>query len=339
MIDKLRFVSTQNAKKVRVKRASKHLSGPARVKLADADVALVCMIKDGGFYLETLIEHHRRIGVRHFLFIDNGSMDGSTDMLAAHPDVTVVSNHLPVAEYECHLRAQIARQVFSGGWFLFVDSDELSEMAHGEDRGISAYTEYCNTHGYDIVVGQVLDMFSSQPLSETAAWSYGSCISEFNQFSLRDVEEFDYHDQENNGHSWFLCTNSISNHDIKIKYGGIRREVFGEYCGLTVHRLVKNSPSIGLYAHPHSSTNAHCADFTMLIRHYKFAGPFLARERRQVEKGVWQHGEDQQRLNVIGATDFIITGREEQEFEGTEPLVSNGFLACSERFLAHFPPS
>lgn len=338
VINKLHYVFARTVNRIRVKRHSKHLSGPSHVKLDDAEVGLVCMVKDGGFYLDTLIKHHRRIGVRHFLFIDNGSVDGSMDHVAAQPDVTVISNHLSVTEYECLLRAQIARQVFSGGWFLFVDSDELAEMAHGTTRGINAYTEYCNEHGYDIVVGQVLELFSPHALSQTADWSYETCVSKFNRMSLREIEEFDYHDEENNGHSWFLRTNSISNHDIKIMYGGVRREVFGEYCGLTVHRLVKNSDSIGLYAHPHSSTNAHCADFTMLFRHYKFAGPFLARERRHVEQGVWIHGEDKQRLSVIGTEDFVITGREEQEFKGTEPLVANGFLACSDRFLEHFPP-
>ncbi len=323
--------------KVRVRLASRHVSGPKRIILSATDVAMVCMIKNGAYYVDALLNHHRAIGVQNFLFIDNGSDDGTLELLSKEPGVTVVSNHLPVARYESVLRAQIARRFIQGGWFLFVDSDELMEMVHGEHRSIQDYTGYCNDHGYDIVVGQMLELFSPHPLSVTAPWTYAECITAFDRFSLHEIEEFDYHDPINNSHSWFLCSNTVSNDDIKIKYGGIRREVFGEYCGLTAHKLVKNIPDIGLYAHPHSSTNAHCADFTMLIRHYKFAGSFLAREREQVAKGVWQHGEDRQRLKVIGDSEFVITGQQEQRYAGTAALVDEGFLACSERFLSHFP--
>lgn len=318
--------------------ASRHVSGPRRITLHDGEVALVCMLKNGSYYLDALLDHHRSIGVRNFLFIDNGSDDDTISRLSAHRDVTVISNKLPVAIYESSLRAQIARRVIRGGWFLFVDSDELVEMPNGEGRRISDYTGYCNDNGYDVVVGQVLDMFSAHPLSETVSWSYEESIKDFDRFSLRDIVEFDYHDEENVAFSWFLKSNTVSNRDIRIKFGGIRREVFGEYCALTVHRLVKNDLRIGLYTHPHCSSNVRCADFTMLVRHFKFAGPYLARERQQLVDRTWQHGENQQRLAVIKDHAFTITGKEERRYAGTSQLVIDGFLACSERFQSRFPP-
>lgn len=318
--------------------ASRHLYGPRKVKLADDEVAAVCMLKNGAYYLDTLMAHHRSLGVKHFLFIDNGSDDGTIEQLEKYDDVTIVSNKLPVAHYECKMRAIIARQVFDGGWFLFLDSDELMDIVNSDSRSIRDDVRYCNEHGYNIVVGYVLDMYSSSPLAETSSWSYAQSVEHFDQYSISTIDEYDYH-QEGNPYYWFLQTNTISNDDIKIKMGGIRRQVFSEYCGLTVHRLVRNTPSIDLYRHSHCSCNAICADFTMLVRHYKFAGPYLERERKSVSESTWMHGEDALRLQVIEGDNFRLSGEDEKKFINVMQLVEEGFLVCSDDYLAHASPA
>lgn len=323
--------------RVRVRAASRHLSGPRKIRLEEDEVALVCMLKNGSYYLDALLEHHRAIGIRHFLFIDNGSEDDTIEKLASQPDVTIISNQLPVATYESLLRGDIARRVIKGGWFLFVDSDELIEMVHGTGRDIRDYAGYCNEHGYDAVVVQCLDLFSSRPLLETEGWSYRRSISDFNLFSLRCISDFDYHDKAV-AFAWFLQSNTVTSPDIKIKFGGIRREMFGEDCALSSHRMIKNAGHIGLYSHPHCSSNVRCADFSILLRHYKFAGKYLSRERQQVRDRVWNHGEDRSRLAIINGQNFTLAGQEVQRFAGTGPLLEQGFLTGSAAFLARFPP-
>ncbi|WP_299601329.1 glycosyltransferase family 2 protein [uncultured Tateyamaria sp.] len=337
VIDKLRYVYAQQAKKARIKRASKLLSGPPSIVLGEADVAMVCLIRNGMYYLDTLLSHHRKIGVKKFLFIDNGSDDGTRERLAQEPGVTVISNLLPVATYECDMRAEIAREVISGGWFLFLDSDELLDLSHGEGRDITEYTAYCNAHDTTCVIAQRLDMYAPDPLAETESWSYEDSVRRFDQFSEYGITEFEYHDRENVDVWWFLSSNDVTNPAIKLKFGGIRGEIFGEDCGLTIHPLVKNLPGIDLRPHPHFASRVTCADFAVLVRHYKFAGPFLSRERQQVALGTWQHGEGEKRLNVIQDSDFSIRSVEDQQYSGTTDLVASGFLACSKRFLSQFP--
>lgn len=320
-----------------VRQSSHHLSGPRKIRLRDDEAALVCLLKNGAYYIGPLIQHHRNIGIRHFLIIDNGSDDDTVAQLAACPDVTVISNPLPVRHYESRLRAQVARQVVSGGWLLFVDSDELFDMPHGEGRDIGEYLRYCNIHGYDAVVGQCLDLFAPVPLAESNGWDYAHSVPLFDRFSLEDIRDHDYHD-ESVGFSWFLKDNIVTNPDIKLKFGGIRKEVFGENCALTNHRLVRNARHVRIYTHPHCSSNVRCADFAILLRHYKFAGAFLQRERQQMKNGTWGHGEDAKRMQVIDDLSFVITGRNMQRFTGTQQLVQQGFLACSPQFLARFPP-
>lgn len=324
--------------KVRVRIASKHLCGPRKIDLQDEEVALVCLLKNGSYYLDVLLEHHRSIGIRHFLIIDNGSEDDTLEILSLQPDVTVISNRLPVRIYESIMRADIARRFVKGGWFLFVDSDELIEMIHSKGGDIQDYARYCNENGFDAVVGQCLDLFSAFSLSETEGWSYRRSVSAFDLFSLRCISEFDYHDKSV-GFAWFLTSNSVSNPRIRLKFGGIRRELFNENCALTNHRMIKNVRDIWTYSHPHCSSHVHCADFTLLLRHYKFAGNYIQLERRKVQDKIWDHGEDQRRLAVINDPGFMFTGKEVQCFSGAGQLLELGFLTGSPAFLACFPPS
>lgn len=316
---------------MRVRRASRHVSGPARITLAADGVACICLTRDAGYYLDVLLAHHRKLGVDHFLFIDNGSQDDTLERLAREPDVTVVANHLSVAQYECHLRAQIARRHVRGGWFLFVDSDELVDIPLETAATLGDVAAYCNRRDYDAVVSQSLDLFSPAPLSESRSWSYAQSVARFDRYSLGAVMDHPYHDPEIE-FAWYLRLNRLSNPDIAFKFGGTRHELFGEHCALTKHSMVRNAGHIDLYCHPHCSNGVMCADFTLLLRHYKFAGPYLERERRQVQAGIWEHGEDQARLRRIDTEDFRFTLAQDQGFDGCAPLVEAGFLTLPPLF-------
>lgn len=325
-------------KKRRVAAHTKHVSGAKNIVLQDDETVLVCLLKDAEYYLAHLVDHHRAIGVKHFLFIDNGSSDKTREIFATAPDVTVYTNELPAKEYECLLRADIARSVVQGGWFLFADSDELAMFSRGENRQLSEFVAYCNAHSYDAVIGQVIDFFSPVSLKTSADWTYAHSVKDFDLYSTNSITSFDYGDDEGGGFAWYMRNNTVSNDKIKFMFGGIRNEVFGESCCLTTHRMVRNAPHIELYTHAHCSGNVTCADFTFLIKHYKFAGKFWEREKAQVQKSNWDHGEDQKRMAILhDQEDFTITGKQQHRFKDTEALIESGFLECSDRFLKQFP--
>lgn len=337
--NKLRRRLLQTVGPLRVKVATRHLSGPERITLAADEVVVVCMLRNAAYYLEDLLRHHRQLGVRHFIVIDNGSTDETVQIASRYQDISVVANHLPVGIFENLIRATVAQRVVSGGWFLFVDGDELIEICHGEGRQISEFTSYCNARGYDAVIGHYLDMFGPLSLSESAGQSYQECIASFDRYSLSAISKFDYFDRENISFWWDLKDNSLAYDAIKFYFGGIRREVFGENPALTAHRLVRNHPGIRIYTHAHCASRAVCADFTLVLRHYKFAGPFLQRELAQVQDHVWVHGEDERRVEILRSqSDMIISGGDDRRYRDTAKLVDEGFLVCSDEFKALFPP-
>lgn len=334
-IAKIKATTDRFLDRLRVRRVTRHVSGPRRITLADHDVALVCMLKNGSYYLDELISHHRGLGIEHFLFIDNGSDDDTVPRLSQEKGVTVVSNTLPVAKYESLLRGQIAKQMIKGGWFLFVDTDELIDFIGGENWTIQDYVEYCDAQDFTAIVGQSLDLFSSSPMDESAGWSYRESIERFDRYSLENIQDLDYHDPHI-PFAWFLRNNRSSNPAIKIKFGGIRNQLFGEDCALTKHSMVKNNSNIELYSHPHCSGNVYCADFTLLLRHYKFAGRYLSREQQQIWNKTWEHRENERRLSVIQNKNFRFEAENVQTYAGTGTLLHQGFLNSSDRFSSRF---
>lgn len=318
-----------------VRRKTRHLYGPMRVALGENDVAVICLMRNAEYYLKELLRHHRALGARHFVFIDNGSDDGSLSLLSDQEDVTVLENHLPVSTYENLIRQQAAQQCISGGWLLFVDTDELAEFPGGQRGLLRDYARYCNKRGYDVVVAQMLDLYSPLPLSETENLSYADSIRAFDRYSLYCATELDYFSQDV-PFAYFLAENTISNPDIGIKFGGIRRELFDEDCALTKHPFVRNTRKVEIYSHAHCASYARCADFSFLIRHYKFAGPFIAREQSQIAARTWNHGEDKRRLATISERGYRLSSPHERQFVSADQLLAERFLVVSADFYREF---
>lgn len=312
-----------------VRRGNVVVHGPAYVDLAPDDVAVVCLMKDAAYFVRGFIEHHQALGVRHIVIMDNGSTDSTMAIAAGYGHVTVIRNTLPAKRYEVMLRDIAARQVLRGGWVLFADSDEMFEVPLGAPLG--RLVGYLNANGYTAMVTQMLDLFSPLPYGAGKDWTYPEVATQANQYSLGNVTSVAYHDRAQIGFSWFLDSNQG---DVALKIGGVRREVFGEACFLSKHSLVQNAGGV-LMTHPHCASGVRVADVTGLLRHYKLAGDYLARDRASVAAGTWDHAEDAKRLAAaVGGDDFVIKPAEARAYAGPKRLVDEGFLEASAAYRA-----
>lgn len=311
----------------RVAHSNVVVHGPARVDLAGDEVGVVCLMRDAAYFVGPFIDHHRALGVRHIVIIDNGSRDETVSIAAGFDNVTVIRNTLPAKTYEVLLRTQAA-QVFRGGWVLFADADELFDVPLG--AALPQLTAYLNARGFTAMVTQMLDLFSPQPYGAGKGWSYGKAIAQADHYSLGTVVSVPYHDRDQIGFSWFLDGNTG---DVALKIGGLRAEVFGESCFLSKHSLVRNVAGVQLMTHPHCASGVRVADVTGLLRHYKLAGDYLARDRASVAAGTWDHAEDAKRLAAAkGGDAFAVAPAVPLVYSGTAALVDQGFLEASDAY-------
>lgn len=311
---------------------TEHLFGPRTVTLRDDDVMVTALVKNAAYFIATFIDHHIQLGVRHILFIDNGSTDASVEIAKRFPCVTIVRNTLPAFRHEAHLRSEISRRVARGGWVMFADADELADIPLPGQTGLAGLVGHCNRSGYTAVVGQMLDHFSDEPYHRLRGLDYKEAISSLRLYSLAAVESIDYDNRAEIPFSYFLERNSCPDRGVQLKRGGVRRELFGENPFLSKHSLVRNLPETTLMTHPHCASGVRVADVTLLLRHYKLAGDWVERDAHSVRTNVWRHGEDRLRLAAVGTGDFRLTSAQPRTWASVDTLLDEGFLYASSAF-------
>lgn len=323
MIEGLRYRFGKVRDRLAVTRSLTRMSGPARIDLAPDQVGLVLLARDVEWFLPAYLDHHFALGVAHVLIVDNGSMDRTLD-IARRDRVTVLRSVLPVRRYESMLRAMAAARVFRGGWTMFADADEMAQLPFATP--LPRLLRYCNARGFTAVLGQMLDLYAPE---EQPGCSYARAAEGARHYSLNAIDGQPYAHVAADGLEWLLRHNRCEDPAVRLLWGGLRREVFGENPLLTKHTLVRNLPGVERMSHPHCAGNVHVADVTLCLRHHKLTGDWRRRDKASVAAGAWDHGEDRRRLSAASADAFRIAPAHPRRWQGTAALVEAGFLAAS----------
>lgn len=135
--------------------------------IATAGVTLAATVRNERLRLPFFIDYYRRLGVGHFLFIDNGSDDGTGEWLAAQPDVSVWRT---TASYGASrfgidwINALLGRHRH-GRWCLVVDVDEFLVFPFGDTRPIGALTDWLDSCAIRSFPAMMVDMYPKGPVS------------------------------------------------------------------------------------------------------------------------------------------------------------------------------
>ncbi len=144
---------------------------------------LVCTLRNERPRLPYFLKYYRELGVDHFLFIDNGSDDGSGAFLADQVDCSVWQTQASYRDaafgmdWVNHLLGRHA----AGRWALVVDVDEFLVYPFCDTRPLPALTDWLDDSGIRSFGTLLLDMYpkgdlTAQPCAEgqnpfeIAAW-------------------------------------------------------------------------------------------------------------------------------------------------------------------------
>lgn len=308
----------------RLRAGLRHLQGPDRRFVPPGGVVLIALVRDGAYYLDLFLEHYRRLGVAGFVFVDNGSTDGTLARLAREPDVAVWQAKLPWLAYENDLRGFAASRYGAERWCLFADMDELLAFDGAVD--LPALTRQLKAEGHTAMMAQMLEMFPRGPLAAAQGLSYREAVAAFRYAEISAVRRLPYM-TEATGFAYFLRRNVLPEAAPELMFGGVRGRVFGESCCLSKHPLVFNGAGVQAAVHPHASAGVRVSDRVALIRHYKFAGESLARDLRAQAEAVSEHGEDRLRAAVMqGNPELSLWSEAALEDPGIAELRRRGFL-------------
>ncbi|GAA3858081.1 glycosyltransferase family 2 protein [Celeribacter arenosi] len=125
------------------------------------DVLLVCTLRNERIRLPYFMSYYRKLGVSHFLFIDNDSDDGSREYLTGQQDVTLwhTTASYKKARFGVHWVNWIARKHCHGHWTLTVDPDEFFIFPFSDTRPVKALTDWLDSSGRRSFPAMLIDMY------------------------------------------------------------------------------------------------------------------------------------------------------------------------------------
>lgn len=148
--------------------ASENLARLTRAKAANPNPALptvISVVRNEMARLPDFFDHHRRLGVRHFVMIDNASDDGSRDWLRRQPDVDLYAAETPFAWRRKHgWITQVIERTGPNRWWLLLDADEHAIFAECEMRTLSDLTAYLDRRRVQRARAALIDMYAKGPV-------------------------------------------------------------------------------------------------------------------------------------------------------------------------------
>ena len=120
------------------------------------------------------LDWHRRLGADHFLIVDNGSDDGSTDLLAAAKDVSLwrTDASYRASRFGMDWVNHLLGRYGHGHWCLTLDADELFLPPHADSSNLKDLTGWLEANGRESYGALMLELFPEGPLG-TQTWAFG----------------------------------------------------------------------------------------------------------------------------------------------------------------------
>ena len=132
------------------------------------DILCFICLRNEASRLPFLLVHNRRLGVGHFLIVDNGSTDGSDKMLEDQPDVSLWQTRASykASRFGMDWLTWLMLRHGHGHWCLTVDADEILIYPYWQTRPLPALADWLERQGRRSFGAMMVDMYPVGAVSQ-----------------------------------------------------------------------------------------------------------------------------------------------------------------------------
>lgn len=131
--------------------------------------AILCFVcvRNESARLPFFLDHLRRLGVDHFLAVDNGSTDGTAQLLAAQPDLSLWTTQASykASRFGVDWLGWLQLKYGHDHWCLTLDADEILTYPDWQNRSLRTLTAWLDNHNLPAMGALMLDLYPKGPLS------------------------------------------------------------------------------------------------------------------------------------------------------------------------------
>jgi len=292
------------------------------------DIILFSVMKNETCRLEFFLDYYRRLGVNHFILVDNNSNDGFEKFVFGQPDVSVYHTTASYknSNFGVHWCNALLAKHGVGHWCVTSDPDEFLVYPKADTRNLRELTEYLDANYVISFYTLMVDMYG-KGFVEDAIYHTGQDPLEVCPYLDRIGYNKDFWD-------YYVAMAAA---------GGVRRRVFFQSCAdmspaLNKVPLVKWKRHY-LYAfsthvaRPNNINQVYGPDHvTGALLHFKFISQL--QEKVEEEKEAKQHWDNSFEYRKYG--EILKTGTQlysenvSVKYEGWHTLVELGLINMGE---------
>lgn len=287
------------------------------INLSKGDIPLFTVLRDEMPMIPAFFSYYRKLGVTHFIVVDNDSTDGSFEWLLDQDDCYLYHTQ---ASYKssCYgirwingLMNKFAKDI----WAIYVDVDEYMAMPMSCHQSIPTLIDHLEEEGAEAMTGFMLDMFSDT-LGGAKTFIPGDC-------PLTAAPYFDdAYQQHGHWHAPFV-----------EMYGGFRKRFVwnNEKRGnpLTKTPLVK-AGKVEFLSSSHVTTPGRISKASLALLHFKFLGDVETKFSTEISRKEHACVNEEYRryLNAIQSTspNQSLLGTNSVRFESVTQLEKLGLI-------------
>jgi glycosyltransferase involved in cell wall biosynthesis len=137
------------------------------VEPPENELLLLVLVKNNRSRIEHFLKHYRNMGIKYFVFIDNGSTDGTIETVLEQQDTACFN---APEKYHSTIKTgwfnRVAAHYGYNRWYVIVDSDELFVYPEMDKLTIQMYTKILDSNDIDFVRAVLVDVYPDGPLMD-----------------------------------------------------------------------------------------------------------------------------------------------------------------------------